>query len=165
MGCQPDLGTWHGRFPAKGAGYVPTQGGMTDMWGQGRGWPHHCAAADILKWPRTERAVPWGKSRGCVDTDHQSGNPRASATATAGTETWTGAACHAGGAGAPWKESGNGLPSLRGTVCAGVGLRHRIHLWAEGRGREAPPPPRFHGTRARHTRSVWTDVRNLPSLW
>ena len=87
-----------------------------------------------------------GNSGGGAGTDLHSRNPRAAATVTAGTGTWTGAARHAGGAGAPWKESGNGLSSLSGTVCVGAGLRHPSHSWAQGRGREALPPPRSHGT-------------------
>ena len=86
------------------------------------------------------------------------------ATVTAGTGTWTGAARHAGGASAPWEESGNGLSSLSGTICVGASLRHPSHWCAQGRGREAPRPPRFHGTRAPQTRPGRTDVQNLPSL-
>ena len=103
-------------FPGEGSRLCPNAGGVTGMWGQGRGWPHHCVPADICRWPRPERAAPWGKLGCCARTDLRSRKPRAAATATAGTGTWTGAARHAGGVGTSWRENGNGLSSLSGTV-------------------------------------------------
>ena len=105
----------------------------------------------------------WGKSGDCAGIDHHSRNTRAVATAMAGTRTWTGEACHAGGIGAHWKGSGNVLSSLSGTACAGVGPRHPGHFYARGRGREAPLPPRFCGAWARRMRPGWTDARTIPS--